>query len=140
MAERRVYKPADGVEARVFEAAWCECCARHAISCDEAGCAILMSASVHDADHPRFPVDWIIGDDGPECMAFAPAPVAHDAPNHPDYARGFLDAMTEEPTPRESGYGYFAGYFSGLATRVVFDRAHVVVRRGGAGVLAEAGR
>lgn len=140
MTERRVFKSLDGVEARVFETAWCECCSRHCGPSDEKGCPILMAASTLDADHPLYPEAWIVGEHGPECTAFAAEPVEPEATNHPDYARGFLDAMSPEPTPLESGYGYFAGFFSGLAACVVFDRAHVVVRRGGVGVLAEVAR
>jgi len=72
MAERRVFKPEDGVQARRFEKAWCEQCSRHRA---REGCAILLASAIHETDEPDYPEALVIGDAGPMCAAFEPAAI-----------------------------------------------------------------
>lgn len=68
MAEVRLFKPADGKEAREFERAWCENCRSHE---GGNGCWILFAAATYDPTDPEYPTQWILGEDGPECTHFA---------------------------------------------------------------------
>jgi hypothetical protein len=117
VAERRVFKPENGAVARAFEKAWCESCSRHGGPQDERGCAILLGSALHDADHPEYPDALVIGDDGPECAAFRAAPFPPDAPENPDYARGFLDAVSGEVLPLDVGFYYCCGFSAGGGAR-----------------------
>ncbi|MBB4199087.1 hypothetical protein CCR94_16445 [Rhodoblastus sphagnicola] len=140
MAERRVFKPQTGPVARAFEKAWCEHCSRHGDPSDASGCWILFAAAIYDAEAPDYPEAWVIGEDGPECRAFEARPFPPDSPDHPDYGRGFLDAVAGEIVPLDAGFYYCCGFSAGLHAQAVFDRAHVLVARGGVGIFAEGAR
>lgn len=140
MAERRVFKPENGAVARAFEKAWCELCSRHGDDASHSGCWTLLAASIYDADAPEYPAAWIIGDNGPECREFAARPFPPDAAQNPNYARGFLDAMAGETVPGDAGFYYCCGFSAGLQARATFDRAQVLVARGGVGIFGETAR
>jgi len=140
VVERRVFKPKNGAVARAFETTWCEHCSRHGSAADHSGCWILFAAAIYDAEQPEYPQEWILGDHGPECTAYEATPFPPDAAKHPDYARGFLDAVAGEITPLDASFYYCCGFSAGLRANAVFNRVNVLVARGGVGILAEGRR
>ena len=66
MAKRagQPYRPSNGSEGMIFEEAFCNDCTK------VEGCTIYGNALCFDTDHPAYPKEWIIGDDGqPKCTA-----------------------------------------------------------------------
>jgi len=57
--------------------AWCNQCERdrayrESEGC-EPGCEILVNTMAYEVDDPRYPVQWVYGQDGkPRCTAFIP--------------------------------------------------------------------
>ncbi len=76
------YRPSNGTEGEIFEAAWCDGCRRDATfrgwwerngAADEQpeGCAILCNAHAFDIGQDGYPAEWVYGTDGqPACRAF----------------------------------------------------------------------
>ena len=83
------YRPSNGTEGEGFYAAWCAKCQheRYMRTNPERarGCQILVRTMAYDVDDPKYPPEWIVGPDGPECTAFTPetprkAPVRKPCP------------------------------------------------------------
>jgi hypothetical protein len=72
MADVRPYRPSNGTEGDIFIAQWCAVCSRNGWS-DEDGdaCDILTRSFVYPVDDPDYPQEWVMGDRGPGCTAFA---------------------------------------------------------------------
>lgn len=74
----RKYRPSNGTEGDLFQAAWCVHCRRDAAFRQDPeaaaeGCTILVHTYAYAVDHPRYPGEWQWGEDGqPRCTAFQP--------------------------------------------------------------------
>ncbi len=74
------FRPANGTEGEIFIDGWCRNCARYkAMSegadvdeCDDNQlCKIIGDTMAYDITDPKYPVEWIYGEDGqPKCTAF----------------------------------------------------------------------
>lgn len=63
------YRPSNGTEGMVFEAHFCDRCARDAGQ----DCPIHTAALVFDIGEPEYPAEWVEGEGGPACTAFEAA-------------------------------------------------------------------
>lgn len=76
------YRPHSGTAGVDFDQQWCEHCTRDAEyrgdpdNVDPAkGCKIIADAFAFEITDPRYPKEWIYGDDGqPKCTAFTTDP------------------------------------------------------------------
>lgn len=68
------YRPSNGTEGECFMGQWCSNCERDKYQ----DCPIVANTFVYRVDDPKYPKEWIYGDNGPECTAFVelgkPAP------------------------------------------------------------------
>lgn len=76
------YRPSNGTEGSIFEAAWCDDCRQDAAfrgwfnedsprGEQPEGCSILCNVMAYATDDPEYPREWIYGADGqPRCTAF----------------------------------------------------------------------
>jgi hypothetical protein len=61
------YRPANGTEGEIFMERYCYSCNRF----DNGKCPIQFHSLIYDIDDPRYPKEWVIGEDGhPKCTAF----------------------------------------------------------------------
>ena len=73
------YRPSNGTEGEGFISAWCGKCERSGgpgKPCDAGheliGCSIVGRTMAFDIEDTEYPVEWVLGKDGPECTAFVP--------------------------------------------------------------------
>lgn len=77
------YRPSNGFEGECFFESWCCHCQRDKSmregepfdECDDnEKCNIIADTFAYDIDHPKYPKEWIYGEDGiPCCTAFVEA-------------------------------------------------------------------
>ena len=66
----RSYRPSSGMEGEVFAERWCENCVHEDIENDKF-CPIRDASMSYLIDDPKYPCEWIYGDDGePICTKF----------------------------------------------------------------------
>lgn len=65
MAEK--YRPSSGTEGEVFKSQWCYRCARFD---KDDPCMIEGATFFLGIDHPEYPSEWIVDENGPRCTAF----------------------------------------------------------------------
>lgn len=77
----RPYRPSNGSEGIDFHNAWCAHCARDAAMREDDhadpanGCWIIAATFAYQIGHPKYPREWIYGEDGrPRCTAFTTDP------------------------------------------------------------------
>lgn len=108
----RPYRPSNGTEGEIFEAAWCDHCRRDAafrrfydsngaVGGDQPdGCAILCSAHAFDIGDDGYPSEWVYGPDGqPRCTAFSD----EDAPPVGERCCSTVDLFAASPTEARHG-------------------------------------
>ena len=66
------YRPSNGDEGIAFMAEWCDRCTHDAAfqAGTGDGCPIVARTMALQVDDPRYPAEWVAGDDGPRCTAF----------------------------------------------------------------------
>lgn len=99
MSERiKLYRPANGTEADLFIEMFCEDCERDRAyrERDEgSGCPILARTFMHQIDHPDYPQEWRIDDEGdPICTAFVEQ--GQDVPLSPERCEHTADMFGGE--------------------------------------------
>lgn len=67
----RPYRPANGTEGDIFQAAWCAKCARANYDDPDNACMIELRAMAHRIGDPEYPTEWQYSNGGvPQCIAF----------------------------------------------------------------------
>ena len=67
----RPYRPSNGTEGDIFQAAWCANCARSNYDNPDLACVIELQAMAHRISDPEYPREWQYSNAGvPQCTAF----------------------------------------------------------------------
>lgn len=86
--DKRPYRPSNGTEGEIFDAVYCENCARdrrYRETLDgRDGCNILVHALAYDLNHPEYPKEWVYLAGVPTCTAFAAEESDIPLPRCPD--------------------------------------------------------
>ena len=66
----RPYRPSNGTEGDLFQAAWCAKCRKDNPAKGQI-CRILALSQAFRIEEPLYPKEWVIDAQGPRCTAFA---------------------------------------------------------------------
>lgn len=70
----RLYRPGSGTEGMCFHEAWCDKCVKDRGFPDDdqedGWCPIIAAAHAFDVADPKYPQQWIVVGDEPQCTAF----------------------------------------------------------------------
>ena len=95
------YRPSNGTEGHCFMEAWCGNCARdlfwsegkdYDACAPEEICSIIGDTMAYDKDHPKYPKEWVYGENGPMCSAFVRH--GHLPPERCKYTVDMFDPVT----------------------------------------------
>lgn len=101
------YRPGSGTEGCGFYEAWCSNCARDKpmsegknydeCSPDEV-CSIIADTLAYSKDDPKYPKEWVYGENGPMCSAFVRA--GHMPPERCKHTIDMFDNDTRDKGER----------------------------------------
>ncbi len=93
------YRPSNGTEGHCFMDRWCANCARDlplsegkdfALCGPGETCSIIANTMAYDIHSPKYPKEWVYGENGPMCSAFVRS--GHLAPERCKYT---IDMFSE---------------------------------------------
>lgn len=96
----RPYRPGSGTEGACFQEKWCCNCARDKAMSEgkdffecapEEVCQIIADTYAYSVDDPKYPKEWVYGENGPMCSAFVE--VGRRVPERCKYTIDWIDQL-----------------------------------------------